>query len=323
MSTTTIRPSSKVTVNRATAPAAPSEQTTVTFRPGSLKPGHGLSVKQGVAWPTQYKGINQGAHPGHEAWDIQAPQGSKIFSPVDGVVVKVVPMDPYGWGNAIQIESSDGKFHLYFGHLQSFLVGEGQQVVAGQEIGLADSTYTPPGFSSGSHLHFEVRDASGKAIDPQIFFNDESLTVPVDPSGPTITLGRVQQAMGASTTPAQNAGAAATAPATVATASPSRSSLGSVAAGMAAGALNVAGGTVTQQAEGAATVAKTALTSSPQSIVQSVLAGVFTTNNVAIIFGAIMLIVGVIQIGWKPVIKPTIEEGARVAGVAAKAAVAG
>jgi biotin carboxyl carrier protein len=292
------------------APSQPAQNVTTTFRPTK-----GISAKQIIKWPTAYKRINQGAHPGHEAWDIQAPQGSPIYSPISGTVVKVVPMDPYGWGNAIQIVSSDGKFHMFFGHLQSFLVGEGQQVVAGQEIGLADSTYTPPGFSSGSHLHFEVRDAAGKPIDPQIFFNDESLTVPVDPNGPTITLGKVQQSMGANAEQAQNAGAAATAPATIPTASPSKSSLGS----FVAGALSVAGGTVaTPQAQqsssssdaGGTVLAHFDLLSTPAGKI-----GInITAGSLAMLIGAIMLIIGMIQIGWKPAVK--------IAGVAAKAAVA-
>jgi len=282
-------------------------------------PGFTPAPKSSLFWPTNYKGINQGAHPGHMAWDIQAPMGSPIFAPVSGTVVKDVPMDPYGWGNAIQIVTADGKYHLYFAHLQSFLVSPGQKVTGGQEIGLADSTYSPPGYSSGSHLHFEVRDASGKAIDPQIFFNDESLTVPVDPQGPTITMGKVQQSMGASTAPAENAGATAKAPTSIPTASPAQSSLGEIANS----AQSAPGATLSP----AQTVSKTAAagkaSSSPTVLAQwdlmnsPVLGKItlkLTPSNISLVLGAIMVIIGMVQIGWKPAVK--------IAGVAAKAATA-
>jgi murein DD-endopeptidase MepM/ murein hydrolase activator NlpD len=56
-----------------------------------------------------------------------------------------------GWGNYILIRHPNGLVTLY-AHLSSSLVGNGQSVAKGQQIGREGST----GFSTGSHLHFSV-----------------------------------------------------------------------------------------------------------------------------------------------------------------------
>jgi murein DD-endopeptidase MepM/ murein hydrolase activator NlpD len=57
-----------------------------------------------------------------------------------------------GYGNAVIIDHGGGVSTLY-GHNSELLVGEGQRVNKGQVIARAGST----GYSTGPHVHFEVR----------------------------------------------------------------------------------------------------------------------------------------------------------------------
>jgi murein DD-endopeptidase MepM/ murein hydrolase activator NlpD len=49
--------------------------------------------------------------------------------------------------------------------MNAILVKDGQTVAQGQTIGEMGST----GFSTGPHLHFEIRPNGGSAIDPMVF----------------------------------------------------------------------------------------------------------------------------------------------------------
>lgn len=68
-----------------------------------------------------------------------------------------------GYGNYIVIDHGNGICTLY-GHLSCISVSTGQTVVTGQKIGNVGST----GFSTGPHLHFEVR-KDGQKINPRVF----------------------------------------------------------------------------------------------------------------------------------------------------------
>ena len=65
-----------------------------------------------------------------------------------------------GYGNYVII-SHDGTYSTLYGHLSSAAVSVGQYVEQGQVIGYIGST----GWSTGAHLHFEVR-VNGVANDP-------------------------------------------------------------------------------------------------------------------------------------------------------------
>ena len=65
------------------------------------------------------------------------------------------------WGNYICIRTESGMLH-YYCHLAGRLVKTGERVKKGQIIGTEGST----GYSTGSHLHFEVRDKTGISVDP-------------------------------------------------------------------------------------------------------------------------------------------------------------
>ncbi len=121
------------------------------------------------AWPTEFRSINQyfGANPqnyaqfglpGHEGLDIMAPTGSKIFAVAPGQV-KFVQTNPavHNYGIHVRIEHADG-YETIYGHMQQARVRSGQQVKAGDLLGLADNT----GNSFGSHLHLTLKKKGAK-----------------------------------------------------------------------------------------------------------------------------------------------------------------
>lgn len=95
----------------------------------------------------------------HRGVDIAAPKGTSVHSASEGRVIRI-GYDPAGYGNFIELAHPNGMTTLY-AHLSRVDVGSGDAVVAGQRIGLVGST----GFSTGPHLHFEVRRA-GVQINP-------------------------------------------------------------------------------------------------------------------------------------------------------------
>ena len=64
------------------------------------------------------------------------------------------------WGNYVRVDGEDGRLY-YYCHLSKRLVDRGAKVSVGDAIGIEGST----GKSTGSHLHFEVRE-NGTSIDP-------------------------------------------------------------------------------------------------------------------------------------------------------------
>jgi murein DD-endopeptidase MepM/ murein hydrolase activator NlpD len=94
----------------------------------------------------------------HKGVDIAAPDGSPIRAAAAGKVVYSAWSE--GYGNLIAIDHGDGLVTRY-AHNAANLVSAGQQVQAGQTIGLVGST----GRSTAPHLHFEVL-RRGKALDP-------------------------------------------------------------------------------------------------------------------------------------------------------------
>jgi murein DD-endopeptidase MepM/ murein hydrolase activator NlpD len=95
----------------------------------------------------------------HTGIDIAAPYGTLVKAADGGEVIKVGYFG--GYGNAIVIYHGGG-FATWYAHLSSIRVSVGQFVDRGQVIGLVGST----GWSTGPHLHFEVR-INGEAKDPR------------------------------------------------------------------------------------------------------------------------------------------------------------
>ena len=102
----------------------------------------------------------EGFHTGN---DLAAPSGTPIHAVAAGTAT-AIPDDGSGYGNHVTIQVSGDRTDLY-GHMSSIAVGSGQAVTPGQVIGFEGST----GFSSGPHLHYEVR-MGGSAVDPSPFY---------------------------------------------------------------------------------------------------------------------------------------------------------
>lgn len=95
--------------------------------------------------------ITQGHWYGHRAIDIGAPTGSAVFA-ADSGFVSFAGWTDVGYGYLVVIDHGNG-FTTYYAHLSAIYVYEGQPVERGQVIGAVGST----GWSTGPHLHFEVR----------------------------------------------------------------------------------------------------------------------------------------------------------------------
>jgi murein DD-endopeptidase MepM/ murein hydrolase activator NlpD len=97
----------------------------------------------------------------HNGIDFGAEYGSPIRAADNGVVIAADWQG--GYGNTVMIDHGNGLVTLY-AHASELLVTVGQPVQKGQVIAKIGST----GFSTGPHLHFEVRQA-GEPVDPVPF----------------------------------------------------------------------------------------------------------------------------------------------------------
>jgi hypothetical protein len=118
-------------------------------RPQVVMPTKGLRTSGfGYRWGVLHGGI-----------DIAGPIGTPIVAAADGVVIDVGPTAGYGaW---VKLRHADGTVTLY-GHVNSWLVSVGQQVMAGDQI----ATIGNRGNSTGPHLHFEVLLNGSNRVDP-------------------------------------------------------------------------------------------------------------------------------------------------------------
>ena len=130
----------------------------------------------GWAWPLPYSGVYLSSYYGyryhpidgdwryHSGIDISmsGAYGKNIIATRAGTVIlsSLESESGTGYGNYIIIDHGDGYTSLY-GHCSELLVSEGQTVSRGQIIAKVGST----GWSTGPHLHFEVR-YNGSTVDP-------------------------------------------------------------------------------------------------------------------------------------------------------------
>lgn len=105
----------------------------------------------------------------HYGADIDLETGDNVGAAFDGKVRIAKASKSYG--NVVVIRHNNG-LETYYAHLSKINVEVGDEVYAGQTIGLGGNT----GRSRGSHLHFEVR-YLGQPINPAeiISFTDNKL----------------------------------------------------------------------------------------------------------------------------------------------------
>lgn len=106
----------------------------------------------------------------HAGVDLAKPEGTPYYASHAGVVK--LSRWHGGYGYAVIVDHGNGIETLY-GHSSRLLVREGQQVQAGQVLGLIGNT----GYSYGSHLHFEVH-INGQATDPVPWLRRHGVDIP-------------------------------------------------------------------------------------------------------------------------------------------------
>lgn len=101
----------------------------------------------GAAWGV----VGPGGHPGS---DYAVPMGTVVGAASAGTVIVAGQAYDGGFGyHPVVIYHPDDNVTTLYGHMESHIVSVGQQVNPGQPVGLADTQ----GFSTGSHLHAELR----------------------------------------------------------------------------------------------------------------------------------------------------------------------
>jgi len=97
----------------------------------------------------------------HNGLDIDGDTGDPVVAALSGVVITAGTRS--GYGNTVVV-SHGGGFTTLYAHMSSISVSAGQDVSSGDRLGAVGST----GWSTGPHLHFEVR-YNALAVNPLPF----------------------------------------------------------------------------------------------------------------------------------------------------------
>lgn len=144
----------KATVSNTTTTKTTVAQTAPTIGEASV-PATG-----GGVWPTVNRRINchYMGYSGHTGIDLGGAVGTAIYAYRSGTVIFA------GWGTGyglhVKIDHGDGMV-TYYAHASELLVSPGQYVEEGQMIAKIGLT----GYTTGPHLHFEVR-LNGVPVNP-------------------------------------------------------------------------------------------------------------------------------------------------------------
>ena len=102
----------------------------------------------------------------HPGIDILLPKGSPVHATGEGVVIDKGRNS--GLGIYIKIQHPATGYITVYGHLSSVPreIKRGKKVQRGEQIGLSGNT----GLSTAPHLHYEVRSADRRPVNPIYFF---------------------------------------------------------------------------------------------------------------------------------------------------------
>lgn len=135
-----------------------------------------ISGKTDFVWPVDSRRVTCSFHcvgpyynifGAHSGMDIGTPMGSPVYATASGYVTRAV-FNPNSTSFAfIMINHLNGGFSSLYGHLSCVNVVYDQYVVQGQQIGCSGGMpgTAGAGYSSGPHLHFEIR-VNGIVTDP-------------------------------------------------------------------------------------------------------------------------------------------------------------
>ncbi|MBU1127105.1 MAG: M23 family metallopeptidase [Patescibacteria group bacterium] len=102
----------------------------------------------------------------HRGIDLNEETGAPVYPIMNGVVEKII-YSRFAYGNHIIIDHGYG-FKSLYAHLSKIVVEMGEEIDQETVIGTVGST----GFSTGSHLHFEVYE-DGKTLNPLLVLNQD------------------------------------------------------------------------------------------------------------------------------------------------------
>jgi len=130
-------------------------------------------MKEGDYTPSDWYGKVRSNGKTHQGTDYAADEGTPVYAAENGTVTKVVHYEgndhpnyngATAYGTYIEVTHRDGTVTRY-SHLQhnGVKVSPGEPVYKGQEIGAVGNT----GYSTGSHLDFEIQDKNGNRVNPK------------------------------------------------------------------------------------------------------------------------------------------------------------
>lgn len=131
----------------------------------AFMPVNSTRITSGFGWRDNPISGNYGFHTGI---DLSSPEGAPISSVFFGQVEETGEDDK--WGKYILVRHSDS-LKTYYCHCSEVLVNEGDIIRKGETVGLVGTT----GWSTGPHLHFEVR-IDGIRVDPALLLFGERST---------------------------------------------------------------------------------------------------------------------------------------------------
>ena len=108
----------------------------------------------------------------HDGVDLAVPAGTAVWAVAPGTV-RAAGRRP-GYGLAVEVDHPTGlgcPARTLYAHLASLdpALRPGSPVALGQALGASGGVPGRDGVSTGAHLHFEVRDAEGRPLDPGRF----------------------------------------------------------------------------------------------------------------------------------------------------------
>lgn len=124
--------------------------------------GGQLSLPVNAKVTSPYGQRASGMHPGI---DFGVPIGTSILASQSGIVTRVANEEG-GYGNWVEVTDQASGISTRYAHLSNPTVSFGQQVNAGDVLGMSGNT----GRSTGPHLHFEVL-KDGKKVDPTSYLS--------------------------------------------------------------------------------------------------------------------------------------------------------
>ncbi len=119
-----------------------------------------LRPVQNIRISSRYGWRNYPSQGWHHGIDFVAPLGTAVFAARSGTVV-TIEMDHQLYGKYIVISHTD-RYQTLYAHLHTIFVDIGDYVPHATVIGAVGDT----GFSTGPHLHFEIR-INGKSVNPE------------------------------------------------------------------------------------------------------------------------------------------------------------